>query len=122
MAFTKTDVGHGLFSRRLLLLLILQHHHQQRPWVAPPPCHCSHSSIIICIHYMSLKVPLFTKLIKIRTWTFLGWWPTSTNPQRTLLIEKQWYFIDIRWMQKYQMPFGMVKEIWNHVPNCWLFN
>jgi len=37
MAFTKTDVGHGLFSPRLLLLLILQHHHQRRPWVRPTP-------------------------------------------------------------------------------------
>jgi len=37
MAFTKTDVGSGLFSPRLLLLLILQHHHQLRPWVSPTP-------------------------------------------------------------------------------------
>jgi hypothetical protein len=37
VAFTETDVGHGLFSPRLLLLLILQHHHQQRPWVSRTP-------------------------------------------------------------------------------------
>ncbi len=46
MAFTVTDVGHGLFGPQLLLLLVLQHHHQLRPWVSltplPLPYHLVH--------------------------------------------------------------------------------
>jgi hypothetical protein len=46
VAFTITDVGHGLFGPQLLLLLVLQHHHQLRPWVSltplPLPYHLLH--------------------------------------------------------------------------------
>jgi hypothetical protein len=42
-----------------------------------------------------------TKFSKWRMWCFYE-----------LLIENYWYFIDIRWMQRYQMFFGVLEETW----------
>ncbi len=81
MAFTKTDVGHGLFSPGLLLLLIRQHHHQRRPWVRPTP--------------LSLFPPLY-HLVQVFSWFCVI---LSMFLPKSLLIFKNFELKKIIWGQ-----------------------
>jgi hypothetical protein len=50
---------------------------------------------------------LHTKLMKIGAWTFLGWLPMSTYPQRTLLIKEIMIF------HRYKVDAKISNALWN---------
>jgi hypothetical protein len=85
-------------------------------WRVWNPCFlCSWNFIIICIHYLKLKILLLTTLINITIWIYLKWLQPPMNLWKACQLGTTSISKVSNWCKGHQVPFEVMKETWIHL-------